>query len=702
MLAICYLCLSYCLGFALCRFFFPKLHTFTERDFFGNPLRLSPFFLMLPVWLYFGVLPLTWFAYLLALLFQRSGQPLFPANLIAMGSALFLSLLLLRKSDGQDSGKLPAQWHKDWLSAVTLPERAGGLAVLLLLTVFMFRTLSVRDGTLLVGTTVYGDFTPHLSMIRSFSRGINFPTVYTPYAGQDVRYHFLFMFLSGNLEYLGLRLDWAFNLPTILGFASAYSLLYTFALKLSGKKLAGALAVAMALFRSSPNALSYLANHPLKDSVSAFLHVDAFLGNTPRENWGIYTINVFVNQRHLAFTVGVLLLFVLLYAQLFVDGCWRLTEESKTYLPEAPDGPLKWAKQWMLCFGRESLFSKKGWEAVCPETLEGPGGGVRARLFFPVAAGLYLGMIAFWNGAVVIAALLVLFVLAIFSDGRLSYLLTAVVAVILTLFQSHAFIRGSLPSIRYYFGYLAEPRTFFGVLNYLWLLTGLLLPLSVFLFVSSDGKRRVLFAAFLAPLIFTFTCAMSPDPLSFNHKFVDIYLMLLSVLTAELLAKWYAKAGKYLEKAGFTLLCVCLLSGGVLETLSVYNVNERKAVYAMRDETTLWIMEHTGHGDIFLTGNYNLNNVLLSGVECFQIWGSYAYDMGYDTGYRDRQVALMYGAESPEELLRLAGENGIAYIVVDDVNRNSESYELHEENIAAACETVFHSDTQNLTIYKVV
>ena len=724
MLAVCYLLLSYLLGWSLCRFFFPNLPAFAAHDFAEKPTGLSPLFFLCPAWLYFGILPLTWLTYLLAVFFHDAGQPLLPANAIAMGSAAALSAWLLyyggmekksarKKRKRARRGPPPAEEAarlstdafvaraREWLRAVTPPEWVGAGFVLALIALFMFRTLSVKDGNLQVGLTVYGDFTPHLSMIRSFSRGINFPTVYTPYAGEDVKYHFLFMFLSGNLEYLGLRLDLAFNLPSILGLFSAYSLLYVFAVKLSGKKSVGALAVAMALFRSSPNALTYLAQHSLKDALPAFFHVDSFLGSTPRENWGIYTINVYVNQRHLAFTAGVLILCVLLYTQIFLDGWRRLLKSAENYLPAENPKPLAWLKGWGLCFWRESLRSSKGWLPDCPRLLRGPGGGTRAKLALPVAAGLCLGMIAFWNGAVVIAALLILFVLALFSDARLSYLLTAVLAAALTLLQSHAFIRNGGPSIRFYFGYLAEPRTFFGVLNYLWLLTGLLLPLTILFFVRADGSRRALFAAFLAPLLFVFTCAMSPDPLSFNHKFVDLFLPLLSVLIAEFLMKYRANAEKYLEKAGFALLCVCLTASGVLETISVYNANQRQLLYPMDDETTRWIMDNTGHGELFLTSNYNLNNVLLSGAECFEIWGSYAFDMGYDTAYREARTAEIYGAESPEAALRLARENRIAYIIVDDDNRASTAYELNEDAIAAACEAVFHSDNRNLTIYRV-
>ena len=83
-------------------------------------------------------------------------------------------------------------------------------------TVMMFYVFHMKDGLLYSGFSVYGDYAPHTAMMRSFSRGNNFPTQYPHYGGQDVKYHFMFQFLVGNLEYLGLRLDPGYNLVSIM------------------------------------------------------------------------------------------------------------------------------------------------------------------------------------------------------------------------------------------------------------------------------------------------------------------------------------------------------------------------------------------------------------------------------------------------------------------------------------------------------
>ena len=88
--------------------------------------------------------------------------------------------------------------------------------LLVFLTWIMFYVFYIRNGELYSGFSVYGDYAPHTAMMRSFSKGNNFPTEYPHFGGQDVKYHFMFQFLVGNLEFLGIRLDFAYNIESVL------------------------------------------------------------------------------------------------------------------------------------------------------------------------------------------------------------------------------------------------------------------------------------------------------------------------------------------------------------------------------------------------------------------------------------------------------------------------------------------------------
>lgn len=90
----------------------------------------------------------------------------------------------------------------------------------------MFYVFRMKDGLLYSGFSVYGDYAPHTAMMRSFSRGNNSPTQYPHYGGQDVKYHFMFQFLVGNLEYLGLRLDLGYNLVSIMSLSGFLMVFY--------------------------------------------------------------------------------------------------------------------------------------------------------------------------------------------------------------------------------------------------------------------------------------------------------------------------------------------------------------------------------------------------------------------------------------------------------------------------------------------
>ena len=58
-------------------------------------------------------------------------------------------------------------------------------------------------------------------------------------------------------------------------------------------------------------------------------------------------------------------------------------------------------------------------------------------------AGMLLGLCSFWNGAAVIACLLILMGFAFFSDGKLDYLILAIVTVVFSEIQSKMFVWGS-------------------------------------------------------------------------------------------------------------------------------------------------------------------------------------------------------------------------------------------------------------------
>jgi hypothetical protein len=83
----------------------------------------------------------------------------------------------------------------------------------------MFSTFGYENGNIVIRDKLYSDFLSHIPLIRSFSMGDNFPPEYPHFPGEPIRYHFLFYFFVGMLEKIGLRIDIALNIMSVIGFA---------------------------------------------------------------------------------------------------------------------------------------------------------------------------------------------------------------------------------------------------------------------------------------------------------------------------------------------------------------------------------------------------------------------------------------------------------------------------------------------------
>jgi len=125
--------------------------------------------------------------------------------------------------------------------------------------------------------------------------------------------------LAGNLEFLGLRLDWAFNLPSILSIVSFLMLLYSFAVLLLGEKNYRSCDGNIVLFRSSFAFFTFITGKPsIKEALKELKNLKEHIGNTLNEEWGLYAQKVYVNQRHLPFVLGIMMLVLIVILPLFI------------------------------------------------------------------------------------------------------------------------------------------------------------------------------------------------------------------------------------------------------------------------------------------------------------------------------------------------------------------------------------------------
>ncbi|MBQ9768415.1 MAG: hypothetical protein IJW37_09970 [Lachnospiraceae bacterium] len=694
--SIVYLLIGILFGYAVCETLFPDFKQVGETTFDGRKISMSSYFLRIPAWVLAGVLPLAWATYLTAYALKVFGgkeYPLFTANVLVMilFAAISAALLVWKFRKTREKGLLKNEVKKikavEWIF----------LAVLLLfVTQMMFLTFFIKDEQMYVGLSVFSDFAPHLGMIRSFSYGNNFPTAYAHFAGEDIKYHFMFQFLVGNLEFLGMRLDFAFNLPSIFGLTASCVLLYALAVRLSGKRSVGYLTTLFFLFRSSPSFFRYLAEIPKEDVVTRLKEQVEFISYTPYEGWGLWNLNVYCNQRHLAFAIAVMLLALHFFLPYVYAMAEKLSaKRSELSEQKATSRPINVVTRFTE-YATTFFFTKTAFGVKHP---------VRA-----LSLGILLGALAFFNGSVLIACCAMLFFMAVVSDYRLDYLITALTALVLSVLESKLFIEGSAVSVQYFFGFIAPNKSFFGILDYMWQLWGILLLFVGAYLLLGRGVKRYLVIVFTVPLVLAFTVFLiagikvAPETMylveyyvTVNHKFVMLAEMLLSVFPAIIIAELWEKRSKFFEnglvmrRVTAVLLVVFMTVTGLCEYIIVQrrNMPQNNLVYNVNDSLTLWVKENADSDDVILSAPYALHPVVLGGGMLYCGHSYYAQSAGYDTASREEQVKAMYEASSVDELRQLAEENNIRYIIVDNAARTSTSFFVREDVLEAAYAAVY-------------
>ena len=623
--------------------------------------------LFLPASFGLGALAMGWTSYAAAFaagVCLKWENPLFYGNLVAMaGAGAVLVFRYVCRSK-----------KKAVLPAFTAQEAVFFLFLLAFLTWIMFYVFYIKDGILYSGFTVYGDYAPHTAMMRSFSLGDNFPTQYPHFGGEDVKYHFMFQFLVGNLEYLGIRIDIAYNMLSVFALLGFLMMLYSIARRITGSGAAGVVTVALFFFRSSFTFFRYLWEHLRSgDLLKTLAENTSFIGYTPNEDWGLWNFNVYLNQRHLAFGLLIAALVLWYYLDLVEAGCSH-SEKG-----------LAWMKN--------RLFSAEAWKMRNPEGA--------------LAAGLALGLTAFWNGAAVIGGLLILLGFAVFSDGKLDYLATAVTAVLFSVLQSKVFIRGSAVEAGFYWGFISEDKSPAGVLWFLIQMSGIFFAGAVLLLpLLKKRLHRVLTVSCLFPVVFAFCFSLTPD-ITVNHKYIMISYAFLAVLWAGVLTGlWKGKDGSrrsaaVIRRAAAVLLAVCLTATGIYDFVVILRNNGPGHRVTVNMESTLtdWLAEHLDSGDLLLTPEYSMSETTMSGVMMYLGWPYYAWSAGYDTYGRAQKAVEIYTSEDPAAVDRLVKEEKITYILFEE-GMEFEGAVCREDTIRELYTMVYQSDDGRIRIYE--
>ena len=403
------------------------------------------------------------------------------------------------------------------------------IAITATATLLMFYTYRINGTTLQSGYSTFSDLSPHTAMVSSFGKGFNFPTQYMHFSGDGIKYHFFFYFFAGMLEYLGLPIDYAINLPSIIAMVCALVLLGLLAVLISSRRIAFAIAPVLVFFRSSLNAFVHLKElmaqgNTLQQAVKAVLAFDQWYKVTDYDDWGIWAINVYPNQRHLMLGVAVIVIMVIIFLP-FVRRLGISLSRSEDF----GDGVKTFA------------FSKNAWLTRTEDPL------------YPVSiaflACVLVSIMPYFHGSCLIALLLILFGMAIFSESRLLYLAVAVFAVGSSYAQTLAFSGGysNVVSFKFDPGFILSNPSFTDLVRYLYIVTGLTIILAIVFAVTvlivdivrkKPIYRFLMFLCALNPMIFAFLFQVTLEKLA-NHKFIQVSLILLDVFVAALIANLF-------------------------------------------------------------------------------------------------------------------------------------------------------------------
>ena len=613
-----------------------------------------------------GVLMLTWAVYIISWMFSvcaGAEHPLFYGNLLVMTVATLVLAVLFKKKKKNIFPVAEGMLTRKW---ILRKEIILFTVVTVFVTWMMFYVFHMKDGILYSGFSVFGDYAPHTAMMRSFSRGNNFPTQYPHYGGQDVKYHFMFQFLVGNLEYLGLRIDIGYNLVSILSLTGFLMILYAISYRMFHSFCAGASALVFFFFRSGTAFWQYLWEHfRAGDLVETLRANTSFIGYTTNENWGLWNFNVYLNQRHLAFGLLIVTLVLWVFMDWLEAGC------------SAPERGVRWIKN--------RIFTKKAWLCVHSENA--------------LLAGMLLGLTSFWNGAAVIGGLLILMGFAVFSDGKLDYLILAVTSVIFSVLQTKIFIWGNAVSPSFYWGFLSENKSITGVLWYLIQMSGVFFVGAVLIaFFLRERRQRAALVSFLFPLIFAFCMSLTPD-IAVNHKYIMIAYAFLAIFWSFAVLKLFQR--KIGGKIVAVLLAIALSITGIYDFVVILKDNDsgHRVTVNMKSELTEWLAEHLDHNDLILTPEYSINEVTMSGVMMYMGWPYYAWSAGYDTYDRAAKAKEIYRSTDAEAIKNLVKQEKITYVLYE-AGMQYEQEACREDTIASAFTLVYESEDGRIRIYE--
>lgn len=509
-----------------------------------------------------------------------------------------------------------------------LEKRRGFEFLLMLLALIlsfwlMYTTFSSKNSTMIVAVKAWSDFASHIPLIRSFSFGDNIPPQYPLFPGEPIRYHFLFYAFVGGLEKLGIPIDAAFNIPSALSFFFLLLAIYGFAQYLFKKRLISVMAVVFFLFNGSFSFTDFFTHHPLSmHTLEDIVTNQVFYGFFPYDRsslvaGGFWNLNVFTNQRHLASALALFLF-------------------SFLVIVAAQD--------------------KK-----------------RIKILPTLIIGALLGLLPFWNGAVLLMAGAVLGTYVLFSVRSAPYgaILALSLMALFSLPQLLLLRTHSESLIRIAPGYLIQDQLSVPMFLKFWFvnfgLHSILIPIGIFF---SSWKQKKIFLCFFSLFIIGNIFQFSPD-IAANHKLFNLFIIVGGMFSAYALVRLGEKMAYF--RFLIPIIILFLMFSGIIDFFAIRNDRTISLSDYPNNPDVAWIVKNTPKRSVFLNSSFIYDQASLAGRPIYLGWPYFPWSLGYDTNTRGEKMKEILAAPTKTRACQLATQAGIDYIElekrsVDDPN----------------------------------
>lgn len=537
----------------------------------------------------------------------------------------------------------------------------------------MFHTFSYDEEAraIRIAFKLWSDFGAHIPMIRSFSLGSNLPMSdhiqpieYAIFPGEPIRFHFLFDMAVGILEKIGLRIDWALNIPSIAGFTLLLCSIYLLPLLLFRSVTAALLSVLFFLFNGSFGFIRFFQTHPLSLQTPFDIwnakDFPAFAPWGPGDVTAFWNLNIYTNQRHLSIAFTWILLFII---TLLLIERWPRRRQ------------VPFALLWGITIG--------------------------ALPFFHQPALLILAVLMGWYFLAFPKLRVMLFITGVLSLGLIlpQLLLTGNVDSSKALLYPGYIIHNELTKLSTPWQQITRLAAFW------WQNFGLhsvLIPLGFF--VLPRRARLILFPLiplFIIPNLFKFSVEISA-----NHKFLNFVLILGNMISAYVLV-WFITRVRaldfplILQSFLFSLVGVFIMFltlSGVIDLFVIANDTKGTVGDVHANEIAAWIAQNTPADAIFLNSSYLYHPASVAGRRIFLGWPYFPWSAGYPEN-RMPIMDVMYETRNTKERCDLLAKYGITHVTVEDV---PDDYNLPKIELAYFMDNwkpVFVSSTGKYAIF---